>query len=136
VLATLGWLAVAAAAMAGHIFPPWLRFKGGKGVATGLGAVLGLYPLLTIAGLVAGGIWPVVTWFTGYISVGSIVAALALPPIALVAGLVLDQAAGETALLVAVTLLLAALVVVRHRGNIARLRAGTEEKVTWARRSR
>jgi len=133
VLATLGWLAVGAAAMVGHVFPVWLKFRGGKGVATGLGVVLGLYPMLTAAGLVAGLIWPLAVWWSGYISVGSMIAAALMPVLALIAGLALEQQAGEIVVLVLATLALGLLVIVRHRGNIARLRAGTEEKVSWAR---
>ncbi|MFW6184855.1 MAG: glycerol-3-phosphate acyltransferase, partial [Chloroflexota bacterium] len=51
------WLALAGAAIAGHIFPVWLKFRGGKGVATGLGAVLGLWPVLTLPGLAAAVVW-------------------------------------------------------------------------------
>ena len=131
---TLGWLGVAAAAMAGHVLPPWLGFRGGKGVATGLGGVLGLYPMLTAAGVVAGLLWLAVTWTTGYISLGSIIAALAMPVLALLAGLMLAQPVGEIVVLVVATLALGLVVVIRHTSNIARLRAGTEGRVSWARR--
>jgi len=129
---TLAWVAIAFAPMLGHVFTPWLKFQGGKGVATGLGALLGLYPLLTVAGVLAGGIWLAVIWFTGYVSLASVLAAAAVPVLTLVIGLVLGIAAGEVAVLAALTLLLAGLVIGRHRGNLARLRAGIEEKVTWA----
>ena len=128
---TLGWLMVAGATMAGHIFPPWLGFKGGKGVATGLGAVLGLYPMLTVAGVLAGALWVPITWVSGYVSVGSMLAALALPVLAVGAGLVLGLPAGEVAVLALATLALAGLVVWRHRSNLQRLREGTEGRVSW-----
>lgn len=106
------------AAVVGHVYSVFVRFRGGKGVATGAGVVLGLAPAAFLVGLVA---WIVVVRLTGYVSLGSIVAALALPP----AALVLPPPHRETFwLLVA----LAAFVVATHRTNIRRLLAGTESR--------
>ncbi|MFW6031967.1 MAG: glycerol-3-phosphate 1-O-acyltransferase PlsY [Phycisphaeraceae bacterium] len=130
-VALVGWLAVAAAAVSGHMFPVWLKFRGGKGVATGLGSVLGFWPVLTAAGLAAGAIWVIVVRRSGYVSLGSTVAALALPVLSLLSGLAMGRPAEQVGVYAAVTAGLALLVVVRHRSNLARLRAGTESKVAW-----
>src|ERR1051325_5921631 len=66
----------AGAAVIGHSFPLWLKFRGGKGVATAAGALFGLMPL---AALIAVTIWVLVFWFTRYVSVASLVTAVALP---------------------------------------------------------
>lgn len=132
VQAVLGWLVVSAAAVFGHVFPVWLKFKGGKGVATGLGVLLGFWPVLTIPGLIAGVIWFVLVKVTGYVSLASVAAACSLPVIAVVSGLCWGRSVGETVTYAGVGLVLALLIVVRHRGNIQRLRAGTEPKAAWA----
>ena len=123
------WLAtvlVAAAPILGHLFPVWLKFKGGKAVATALGVVLAM-PMLTVWALAAFGVWIVVTGLSRYVSVGSTVAALAL------AGLYLwFERAGAWSDYLPVTvfvLLVVALVLVRHRSNYLRLWRGTENKV-------
>lgn len=106
------------AAVLGHVFTLWLRFKGGKGVATSAGVLAGLIPFafLTVLGtfLLVLALWRIV-------SLGSIAAAVMLP----VATWFWH---GEPAL-IAFALLLAALVVIRHRGNIARLIKGTEPRI-------
>ena len=131
-LAALLWLAVGVAAVLGHVFPIWLKFKGGKGVATSLGALLGFYPVLTLPALLSAVIWFVVTKATAYVGLASVVAAIAMPIMAVGFGLAMRRDPGEVAVYGAVTLALALLVILRHRGNIARLRAGTEAKVAWA----
>lgn len=130
----LRWLVVAAAAVAGHVFPVWLRFRGGKGVATTLGVVLGFYPVLSGGAAVAAVLWLAVVYLTGYVSVGSMVAAAALPIYAGISGALLGLPAAQTAIYVGLTLALAVLVIIRHHGNIARLRAGNENRVAWGRR--
>lgn len=113
-----GFEAVAAfGAVAGHCFPLWLRFKGGKGVATLMGVSLGLaWPI----GLVYAVVWLGVLAVTRVSSLGGMAAALSAPIAALLTG------NGAYAPVLAA---LAALVVWLHRANIARLRAGTEPKV-------
>ncbi len=133
--AVLGWLIVAAAAMIGHIFPIWLKFKGGKGVATGLGVLLGFWPVLTLPGIAAGLIWLVTIKLTGYVSLASISAACALPPLALLSALYWQRDVSQVVIYVAVTLLLGLLVVIRHRSNIHRLRQGTEPKAAWTQKT-
>lgn len=104
-------------AMLGHAFPVWLRFQGGKSVATGFGVLLGAAWWL---GLVAAVVWVGAFALSRISSVGGLAACAA----AVVAAVV----SGDAALLV-FTGAIAALVVWRHRANIARLRAGTEPRV-------
>ena len=132
--AALQWLGVAVAAVMGHVYCVWLSFRGGKGVATGLGVVLGFYPVLTLPGVAAAVVWLLVVRATHYVSVASMIAAVTLPLTAMVMAWLLDLAPGQAGLFVAVPVLLAGLVVWRHRDNLARLRAGTESKITWMRR--
>lgn len=113
----------AAGALAGHMWPLYLRLKGGKGVATGLGVFLALNPL---AVAVATGVWVVIVGISRYVSLGSILAASVLLP----AHIFLDAMALKERLPVTVfTALAAALVIFRHKENIKRLRAGTERKI-------
>jgi glycerol-3-phosphate acyltransferase PlsY len=108
----------AAAAVVGHIYPVWLRFHGGKGVAVAAGVFVVLTPIAT--GL-AFALFLAVVWATRYISLGSIAATLALPPAAWMTG--------EPAAVVSVAAGTGALILFRHRGNIQRLRAGTERRM-------
>ncbi|HEY1977972.1 MAG TPA: glycerol-3-phosphate 1-O-acyltransferase PlsY [Candidatus Baltobacteraceae bacterium] len=106
---------VAAGAVLGHCYSPWLKFKGGKGVATSFGAIFGLcWP----AGLVAVAGWIAGAAITRYSSVGSMFGSI-LAPIALwfVTGSIVETAYGVFA---------AILIVFKHRDNIGRIRAGTE----------
>ena len=114
------WLpvAVGAAAVAGHVFSPYVRFKGGKGVATAAGVFLALAPLAIAVSMA---IWCGVLWASGYVSVASISAVGLFPvwarltrpdaPYTFWAGVVL-----------------AALIIIAHRSNIRRLLAGTESR--------
>ncbi|XAL98376.1 glycerol-3-phosphate 1-O-acyltransferase PlsY [Phycisphaeraceae bacterium D3-23] len=135
-LAALLWLAVGVAAVVGHVFPVWLKFKGGKGVATSLGALLGFYPALTIPALLSALVWFIVTKATAYVGLASVVAAIAMPLLAVGFGLIMRRDPGETAVYAGVCAVLAGLVIVRHRSNLARLRDGTEEKVDWANKAK
>jgi acyl phosphate:glycerol-3-phosphate acyltransferase len=119
------WVAAAAlAVMIGHIFPVWLRFRGGKGVATGVGVFLVLMPAVVgIAVLIFLGI----VLLTRYVSLGSIVAALSIPLLALLEHeLVSTQT--NFAPLMTVASLGALLIVFAHRENVARLVKGRETK--------
>lgn len=128
------WIAVAAAAVLGHVFPVFLRFKGGKGVATSFGAVLGFWPALTLAGLAGLLVWYVTVKLSSYVALGSVLAAIALPILALLIGMSWGIPLDELLVLVGMAALLSLLVVVRHKSNIARMLAGTESKVKWAER--
>ena len=106
-----------AAAFIGHIFPIWLGFKGGKGVATFLGTILvAAWPV----GLAACAIWLIVAFASRYSSASALVAAAASPFVALLVG------RSEVSLLCA---FLAAAIWITHRDNIRRLLAGTESKI-------
>jgi len=104
-------------AFLGHLFPLWLRFKGGKGVAIYIGILLAFAPL---AALAFGAIWLVVAAITRYSSLSALIASAAMPAILWA----LDKP--QQALLFAVMTLL---VFVMHRANIARLLSGTEQRI-------
>ncbi len=105
------------AAFLGHCFPVWLRFKGGKGVATYFGIMIALSPVI---GLLAGVIWLAVAAISRYSSLAALMAAGWTP--VLVAVFTNGQ-------LAAISVTLAVLIYIRHAANIARLRAGTETKI-------
>lgn len=111
-------LLLGVAAVVGHVFPVFLKFKGGKGVATGAGIVLGLAPW---AFLVALGTWVIIVKATGYVSLGSILAAAVLPAAVY---LLHPDRRGLVGLFVAVS----ALIILLHGKNIKRLVSGTENR--------
>ena len=117
------WLIIAGiASVAGHVYSVFARFRGGKGVGTAFGVFLGLAPLPSLAALV---IWGVLVWWTGYVSVGSIAAAIVLPGLVIALG----AAGGNRSLPVTVlSCLMGILVVWRHRANMVRLKNGTENR--------
>jgi glycerol-3-phosphate acyltransferase PlsY len=102
----------------------WLKFRGGKGVATAAGALFGLMPL---AALIAVTIWVLVFWFTRYVSVASLVTAVALPVVFLIMTR-LNQIHGNA--LFYASLGIAAFVIWRHRSNFSRLMRGSEPRFT------
>ena len=123
---SIDWLTATAAiaAIAGHIFPVWLRFRGGKGVATGVGVFLMLAP---IALFVAAIIFVVVVRITKYVSLGSIVAAAMIPLFIFMDMIFIKPISNLQPLLVA-AVAGAMLIIFAHRGNIRRLAEGTEPK--------
>ena len=124
------WLAVMAAPILGHMFTPFAGFKGGKGVATGLGAMLGLYPYLTFPALGVFAVWIAAAAVWRYVSLASCVAALSLPALvfAFAWGTGRAGAPGMVPFYIC-TGILGALVVIRHSANIRRLIAGTENRI-------
>jgi glycerol-3-phosphate acyltransferase PlsY len=119
--AQIRWLLVALAAVLGHVFPVYLRFRGGKGVATTIGVALGIYPFYTAAMLIALLAYAVVRFGSGLVSLGSLTLAVVFP-LSLYAclrfnGLLL----ADHWPLQAVAILLGVLIIVRHRDNIRRL---------------
>lgn len=110
--------AVALAAFFGHLFPIFLRFKGGKGVATAAGVLLALDPSL---GLITLGVWLTIAFILRYSSLAAIVAAAAAPVTAF-----LFWGSGTPLLVVGI---IAIALIVKHWGNLQRLMAGTEPKI-------
>lgn len=111
-------IATALAAFLGHIYPVYFQFRGGKGVATALGVLLGLAPWLGLAVL---GVWLLVAATLRYSSLAALIAAAAAPVIAWGLGL-------GTAAIIGVAFM-SALLIARHRGNIQRLLNGTESRI-------
>jgi len=124
------WLLVGFAAVLGHIFPLYLGFKGGKGVATSFGVALGLWPYYTICAGAAIAAWGLVVLVTRYISLASMVASVVFPVV--LVGLIAVKEDWEFVelwpLLTAATVI-PLMVILRHRGNIKRLMQGTESKI-------
>jgi len=114
------WLAVACAiaATAGHVWPVWYEFRGGKGAATVIGVILGTAPTLLPALL---GVWLVVVMLTGFVGLGTMLGVGALPLA------VLWQRPADTAMLT-FAVLIASFVVYTHRSNIQRMLAGNENR--------
>jgi glycerol-3-phosphate acyltransferase PlsY len=115
------WLAVACATAVtlGHVYPVWWEFRGGKGAATLIGVMLGLEPRLVPLLLV---LWLVVVMATGFVGLGTMLAVCALP-------VIVPLIAPQRPALLAFAIAMAPLVVYTHRANIARMRAGTENRV-------
>jgi glycerol-3-phosphate acyltransferase PlsY len=112
------------AAIVGHCFPVWLKFRGGKGVATGVGVFLMLAPA-AVAGV--GLIFIVMVWLTRYVSLGSIIAAALLPVLILVLHSFIKPVSGFQEVLTA-AVAGSLIIIFMHRANIARLINGTESK--------
>jgi acyl phosphate:glycerol-3-phosphate acyltransferase len=106
------------AAVIGHVFSVFVGFKGGKGVATASGVVLAIAPWALLTVLV---VWVILVWLTGYVSVGSVVAAALFP----VAAYFLENSRGPT---LAIEIALVVFIIWKHRANLRRLMAGTENR--------
>jgi acyl phosphate:glycerol-3-phosphate acyltransferase len=124
------WIGVAAvAAIVGHIFPLFLKFRGGKGVATGVGVYLALAPYSVLTTLV---LWAVIVYLTRYVSLGSIIGTAAVPLWTwLYYGLLLPQSLQHEHLKALLLIAIAgcALIVAKHHENISRLMRGNENKI-------
>jgi glycerol-3-phosphate acyltransferase PlsY len=136
VVMLLLWLLVGCAAILGHIFPIYLKFKGGKGVATSFGIALGLWPYYTIGALFAIATWVVVVLIWRYVSLASIVGSVIFPVVLILAIIIKPDWDFYSLwpLLVAATAI-PLMVIIRHRENIQRLLAGTESKILKSKRS-
>jgi len=106
------------AAIVGHIYPVWLRFRGGKGVATACGVFAVLTPLAIPPALA---VFTAIVWLTKYISLGSVVASVVLPSLA--------YALGSPTPSVLAAIAASIIIVFRHRSNVLRLRTGTERRL-------
>lgn len=110
--------AAGAAAIVGHIYPVWLRFHGGKGVAVAAGVFSVLAPFATVTAV---SVFLLVVWLSRVISLGSVVATLTLPSIALLSG--------APAPVVAAAIGAGGLILFRHRANLRRILTGTERRM-------
>src|SRR6266436_7094564 len=120
------WIGAAAvAAIVGHVFPIFLGFRGGKGVATGVGVYLAVAPYSVLTTLV---LWAVIVYFTRYVSLGSIVATAAVPLWTLLYYGWLEPSPHLKALVI-IGIAGCALIVATHRENISRLLHGAENKI-------
>ncbi len=129
------WLAVGCSAVIGHIFPVYLKFKGGKGVATSLGMVLGLYPYYTIAGIAAFFVWAAAVLIWRYVSLASITASLIFPVVLIIEIICVKSWELSTLWpLIIIAFVMSILVVVRHAENIKRMLEGSEVKVLQPRK--
>ncbi len=120
------WVVAAAAVLAviGHCFPVWLKFKAGKGVATGLGVVLAITPWAALAALA---VFIVIVWRTHYVSLGSILAAAFIPLWVLLMHLWIEPI-NDFAPIMAALCGASAVIIFKHSENIGRLMAGRENK--------
>jgi acyl phosphate:glycerol-3-phosphate acyltransferase len=125
------WVVAGAAALAvvGHCYPVWLKFKAGKGVATGLGVFLAIAPWAALAALA---VFIVVVWRTRYVSLGSIIAAAFLPLRVLLTHLWIEPV-GDFAPIMAALCAVSGVIIFKHSENIKRLTAGKENKFGAAR---
>jgi glycerol-3-phosphate acyltransferase PlsY len=105
-------------AVVGHVYPVWLRFVGGKGVAVACGVFALLAPVATV---IAAAVFVVATWITRYVSLGSVLATLALPAVEW------SRSGPHPVTLVATAV--SVLILFRHRGNLARILQGTERRL-------
>ncbi|UCC97266.1 MAG: glycerol-3-phosphate 1-O-acyltransferase PlsY [Phycisphaerales bacterium] len=136
VVALFLWLAVGCAAILGHVFPVYVKFKGGKGVATSFGVALGMWPYYTICAAFAIVTWVTVVLIWRYVSLASIAGAVTFP-LVLIAAIVLTPgwSLGTLWPLLIVAIAIPLMVIIRHRENIKRLIAGTESKISRGRKS-
>ena len=123
------WLAVGFATILGHMFSLFLKFRGGKGVATSAGVMVGIFPDYTLAAGVVLLVWGASFATSRIVSLSSMLGAIVFPVVYVIVSLLRGQPVlGERWPLLAFAVLVAAMVVLKHRGNIARLRAGTEPR--------
>ncbi len=108
------------AAIAGHNWSVFLKFKGGKGVATSAGVVIGLIPKIFWLGFLT---WTIVFFLTGYVSIASILASVMIPIFTLILG--------EPTEIIVFMSLLCVIIVYKHKSNLKRLRKGEEKKITF-----
>jgi glycerol-3-phosphate acyltransferase PlsY len=119
------WIAAAAVAViVGHMFPIWLRFRGGKGVATGVGVFLVIAPFAVALAAV---VFVLLGWRTRYVSLGSIVAAVTIPFFVLLQDALIRPVASLTPMMAAAAAG-SILIIFAHRANLRRLIEGTESK--------
>lgn len=124
--AQLWWMLIGIMAILGHCLSPFLKFKGGKGVATSLGAAIGASPIVAFS---AFGCWILIFLVTRYVSLASMIALV-------VAAILSATVPGQAREIVPIFIFLAALIIYRHIPNIKRLRDGTEPKYESGKRAK
>ncbi len=124
------WMLIGLAAVAGHVWPVYLRLRGGKGVATTVGVALGIFPHCTIPMLAAVGVYALIRLTTGLVSLGSLAIAVVFPLSFFVYVWKSERSMSVFWPLQVATVVLGLLIIVRHRGNIAKLFRGEERKIS------
>ena len=109
-------------AILGHIYPIFLKFKGGKGVATSLGVFTGIMPLVVLITTI---IWLIICFVSRYVSLSSMIASIALP--------VLAWQFNEPKFYILLSTLATIFIIFRHKDNLRRLATGEEDKFNWKR---
>jgi glycerol-3-phosphate acyltransferase PlsY len=133
--ATAVWMSAAVGAVLGHMFTPWLGGKGGKGIATGFGALVGVWPVFTVGALAALVTWVLSVLATRMVGISSVLAAIVLAGMVIGLTFVPEGAPGwlwalrATGVHAGFAAALAGLVIVKHRGNLARTIRGTEPRI-------
>jgi acyl phosphate:glycerol-3-phosphate acyltransferase len=117
--------AAAVFAVVGHCFPVWLKFRAGKGVATGLGVFLAIVPWSVLAGSI---VFVLTVWRTRYVSLGSIAAAICVPLWSMIQHMAISPIEGFGQVMLALCAV-SGLIIWKHSENIKRLFAGTENKI-------
>jgi glycerol-3-phosphate acyltransferase PlsY len=123
------------AGVIGHLFPIWLKFKGGKGVSTGFGAVLGFWPLYTLAGLIAGAFFVFMLMVYRYISLASMTASIMFVVMVAFLGNLQNKYIdtylpwNDRMPLIVIAGAFSVMIIIRHRANIGRLIKGTEPQI-------
>jgi acyl phosphate:glycerol-3-phosphate acyltransferase len=126
----LWWLGMGLAAVLGHMFSVFLKFRGGKGVSTSAGVILGLWPYFTLPAIGAIIFFLSTLQLTRYVSLASMIGSSTFPILYLVMGLQRGwDPLGRQSPLLVFAILVPTLIVYKHRANIARLRAGTESRL-------
>lgn len=123
------WLAAGLFAVLGHNYSPFVGFKGGKGVSTSLGVSLGIYPDLAIPALCCFFVWALGISSTRISSVGSLLGGVMFPLFYVAFAKWSGRSAGVSVPFFVFTLIIAGLIVIRHRANIARIFSGTEPRI-------
>ena len=124
------WMLIGLAAVAGHVWPIYLRLRGGKGVATTVGVALGIFPHCTIPMLAAVAVYALIRLTTGLVSLGSLAIAVMFPLSFFVYVWKSERSMSVFWPLQVATVVLGLLIIVRHRGNIAKLFRGEERKIS------
>ena len=124
------WLITGCAAILGHVFPIYIGFRGGKGVATSFGVALGIWPYFTCSALISISLWAWVALKSRYVSLVSVIASMAFPVFLLGSiAFVPSWTLGALWPLLIIGIAIPAVVVIRHRKNIKRLMTGSEDKI-------